>query len=148
MNSPSALRRSKTTVKMLAIVLAMALSLSACFTTQQNQVSNYVNNSRGARNIRPVAQNHQLTVKAQRWAEYLARTGPLAHSQLPSGITYRWRSIGENVGFGSSIREVHRGYMNSSGHRANILSSKFNYIGTGYATGRGRVYTVHVFMQL
>jgi uncharacterized protein YkwD len=148
MTPPSTLKRSKTTAKVLALVLAMALSLSACFTTQQNQVANYVNNSRGARGIRPVAQNYQLTVKAQRWAEYLARTGPLAHSRLPSGITYRWRSLGENVGLGSSIRQVHRGYMNSSGHRANILSSRFNYIGTGYATGRGRVYTVQVFMQL
>jgi uncharacterized protein YkwD len=130
---------------MLAIALAMALSLSACFTTQQNQVANFANNSRG---VRPLGQNYQLTVKAQRWAEHLARTGPLAHSRLPAGITYRWRSLGENVGLGSSIRQVHHGYMTSPAHRANILDPKFNYIGTGYATGRGRVYTVQVFMQL
>lgn len=148
MRTPSALRRSKATVRMLAIALAMALSLSACFTTQQNQVANFANNSRTVRGIRPLGQNYQLTVKAQRWAEHLARTGPLAHSRLPAGITYQWRSLGENVGLGSSIRQVHHGYMSSRTHRANILNSKFNYIGTGYATGRGRVYTVQVFMQL
>ena len=37
--------------------------------------------------------------------------------------------------------------MDSSGHRANIWSNTFNHVGTGYATGGGRVYTVQVFMQ-
>ena len=37
--------------------------------------------------------------------------------------------------------------MRSSGHRANILDGRFNYIGTGYAERGSRVFTVQVFMQ-
>ena len=147
MTSPSSTSRTKALLKSVVLVLAMTVALSACFTTEQLRVTQYVNNSRTARDIRPVGQNLELTTKAQRWAEYLARTGRLEHSNLSSGVTVRWRSLGENVGYGANIREVHRGYMLSSGHRANILNSKFNYIGTGYAKKGNRAYTVQVFMQ-
>jgi uncharacterized protein YkwD len=36
--------------------------------------------------------------------------------------------------------------MGSSGHRSNILASKWTDVGVGYARGGGRVYTVQVFM--
>jgi len=147
MPSPTAVSRSRKTAKVLALAMAMALVLSSCFTPQQNEVANRINTSRTARNLRPMGQNLELTRKAQAWAEHLARTGRLEHSNLSSGISYRWRALGENVGVGSSIRSVHTSYMRSPGHRANILSNKFNYVGTGHATRGGRVYTVQVFMQ-
>jgi uncharacterized protein YkwD len=147
MSAPSIVSRSKTTGKVLAFALVLALALSACLTPQQNEVARHVNNSRAAYGRAPLGQNGELSDKAQRWAEYLAGSGGLAHSDLPSGISYRWRSLAENVGSGSSIGSVHQQYMNSSGHRANILNGRFNYIGTGYATGGGGVYTVQVFMQ-
>ena len=56
-------------------------------------------------------------------------------------------TLGENVGYGATIASVHRGYMNSSGHRQNILDRRFNYIGVGYAKSGNRVYTVQVFMK-
>jgi uncharacterized protein YkwD len=145
--SPSTARRFRSTAKLAALVVAMTLALSACYTTQQNEIAQRVNNSRAAAGRAPLGQNLELSMKAQRWAEHLAARGALAHSSLPDGITYRWRSLGENVGVGSSIGAVHQGYMSSPGHRANILSSTFDYIGTGYATGGGRVYTVQVFMD-
>lgn len=147
MSAPSVATRSKRTAKVLAFALAMALALSACFTSQQNEVARYVNRDRSAAGVRPLGQNYELSVKAQRWAEYLARRGSLVHSNLSSGISYRWKSLGENVGYGSTIAKVHQGYRRSSGHRANILSPKFNYIGTGYARRGSRVFTVQVFMQ-
>ena len=45
-----------------------------------------------------MGQNLELTRKAQAWAEHLARIGRLEHSNLSAGISYRWRSLGENVG--------------------------------------------------
>ena len=140
-------RRTKTAIRTAAVVLALMLALSGCFTRQQNQVATYVNRSRAAVGVRPVEQNLELSIKAQRWAEYLARRGSLVHSRLPDGISYRWKSLAENVGYGSSIRSIHLDYMRSPGHRANILNRKFNYIGTGYATRGSRIYTVQVFMQ-
>ena len=58
-----------------------------------------------------------------------------------------WKAIAENVGYGSSVESVHRQFMASAGHRANILGRQFTHLGTGVATGHGRTYVVHVFVQ-
>ena len=48
-------------------------------------------------------------------------------------------TMGENIGWGggelSTPRAMVRGWMNSSGHKANILSRQFRYIGIGIANG-------------
>jgi uncharacterized protein YkwD len=47
------------------------------------------------------------------------------------GISYS--SAGENIAKGQRTpQEVMNAWMNSSGHRANILSSSFTQIGVGY----------------
>ena len=49
------------------------------------------------------------------------------------GITYR--SAGENIARGQTTpQKVVDAWMNSSGHRANILNSSFTHIGVGYAS--------------
>ena len=139
-------RRLRRTVRWLVAVAALVVAFSAC-TPQQNQAFNHINSSRRAHGVPGVGQNLALTMKAQRWAEHLAAVGRLAHSNLASGVPYRYRLLGENVGYGSSIAGVHSNFMRSSGHRANILNRRFNYAGTGVAYGRGHVWVVQVFMQ-
>lgn len=55
------------------------------------------------------------------------------------GITYR--SAGENIAMGQrSPEEVVKAWMNSEGHRKNILNSSFTHIGVGYV-GEGNYWT-------
>lgn len=145
-------RRSRT--KRLVRVLALTLGLlvvagatTACNTPQQQQVGALINQTRRAHGLNQLGMNYELTVKAQRWSEYLAGRCTLQHSDLASGVTYYWRALGENVGYGGSIDQVHNAYLNSPGHRANILDRRWNYMGTGVAYGCGRTFTVQVFMQ-
>ncbi|WP_380164207.1 CAP domain-containing protein [Jannaschia sp. R86511] len=88
---------------------------------------------------------------AQAWAAELARSGSLRHnprysSQIPSG----WMSAAENVGYvgaGHSRPEdvLHSMWMNSSGHRANMLGN-FSSVGIGRVVdSRGRLWGVQVF---
>lgn len=65
---------------------------------------------------------------------------------------YSWSSVGENIYAGSgsygSPSSAFQGWMNSPGHRANILSSTFTQIGVGYvyfADSQYRNYYVTVF---
>ncbi|MNC67305.1 Cysteine-rich secretory protein family protein [compost metagenome] len=47
------------------------------------------------------------------------------------GVTYQY--AGENIAMGQRTpQEVMTAWMNSAGHRANILSANFNYIGVGF----------------
>lgn len=64
---------------------------------------------------------------------------------------YSGRGWGENIaqGYGSA-QAVVDGWMNSPGHRANILNCDFNELGVGYAEGSSRgnvpgIYWTQVF---
>lgn len=49
------------------------------------------------------------------------------------GLSYR--SAGENIAYGQRTPSaVVTGWMNSSGHRANILNASFTQIGVGYSS--------------
>jgi len=61
-----------------------------------------------------------------------------------SGISYR--GAGENIAYGQSSPEVVvNGWMNSPGHRANILNSSFIKIGVGYYQAGGVNYWTQLF---
>ncbi|WP_406723211.1 CAP domain-containing protein [Streptomyces althioticus] len=57
------------------------------------------------------------------------------------------RTVGENIACGQrSAAEVVRGWMNSPGHRANILKPEFTHIGVGFAGGgRAGTYWTQLF---
>ncbi len=59
----------------------------------------------------------------------------------------RWSAWGENIASGQRTPEaVVTAWMNSSGHRANILSSNFSKIGVGYAVNsNGTPYWTQIF---
>ncbi len=116
------------------------------FTDEQRRIAQLVNDTRSGRGKARLTLNPTLTRKAQAWAEHLARTNNLAHSDLTAGVPSNWRSLGENVGYARTIVDVHQAFMRSSGHRHNILGV-WNAIGTGYAAGSGKVFVVHVFMR-
>lgn len=138
------LRRRTATV--VAIAAALAL-LTACLNSDQSQVLSRLNNDRQAHGRSSLSTHAQAQAKAQKWAEHLARTGNLSHSNLTDGISGCWRNLGENVGSGPSVAAIQQAYMNSSGHRANILSTTWNGVGVGYAKRGNVVYTVHVFIK-
>lgn len=140
-------RRSRHLIRTLAVGLGFALALTACNPYDNLAVAELVNQSRAQYGRAGLRMHGELTAKAQDWAEYLARIGYLKHSNLPDGISAPWQMLGENVGYGPSIQSVHNAYMNSPGHRANILDSRYNYVGTGVAWSGSRVYTVQVFMR-
>lgn len=143
-------RRRRPRGVLVALVLAAALSLLAasCVSADQTTVFNQVNNSRTSRGVRSLGANQWLSDFAQDWAEWMAATCTLGHSRnYASANPYRWRSLAENVGRGSSLTAVHNAFMNSTSHRNNILNPNFNYAGTGVATGCGNYWVVHEFMQ-
>lgn len=137
----------RTSLRVGALALALVLVFAGCMSSGQTQVQNELNTDRKANGLASLPAHDQLNAKAQAWAEKLARDGELSHSNLSSGVPSCWRSLGENVGYGASAAAVQDAYMKSDGHRANILQSKWDWVGVGYATAGNRVYTVQVFMQ-
>jgi uncharacterized protein YkwD len=68
---------------------------------------------------------------------------------MMSQFGIKYTAAGENIAKGQQTPEsVMRAWMNSSGHKANILSSKYDQIGVGFVTdSRGTTYWVQEFIK-
>ncbi|MCD9623774.1 CAP domain-containing protein [Rhabdothermincola salaria] len=130
-----------------ALALAAVMLFAAC-TPEANRTADLINQERAQRGIPALQFNTMLYLKAQGWADHLSRQGHLSHSNLTNdNWSTTWRKLGENVGVAGSIEGAHQAFMNSKGHRDNILDRGFNKVGTGVTRGAdGRVWVVHEFM--
>lgn len=139
--------------------LAVALVATACLppgataTADPVGVRSMINSSRADNGLPAVAEDAQLDGLAQAWADQLAAAGHLAHQDLYGVITSPlmagWLHLTENLfqGGGSSTNAlVENMWMNSSGHRDNILDPNVNRVGVGVAhDGAGNTYVVADF---
>ena len=69
---------------------------------------------------------------------YFSHTSPVygSPSQMIRNFGISFRSAGENIAKGyATPQAVVNAWMNSSGHRANILNASFTKIGVGYVSG-------------
>ncbi len=89
----------------------------------EGTILSLVNQARAEQNLGPLKLNSSISSVSQAWANQMATNGAMSHnpnytSQIPGG----WSKAAENVANGySSPSAVHNGWMNSPGHRANIL---------------------------
>ena len=115
----------------------------------EKEVVRLVNEIRKQIGLRELTYDWQLSRVARIKSEdmrdnkYFSHTSPTYgspfHMIKSFGITYR--SAGENIARGQATPQaVVNAWMNSSGHRANILNSSFTHIGVGYAEN-GRYWT-------
>ncbi|MCB1040837.1 MAG: CAP domain-containing protein [Microthrixaceae bacterium] len=119
--------------------------------SEQKQVIDLVNQTRSQNGRKQLRSDAMLNTKATGWAKKLARECKLSHSNLRSGAPSDWQRLGENVGYAGSVADVHRAYLNSSGHRKNIMDGGFDRMGSGVAHGHcfgyPVVFTVQVFLD-
>ncbi len=98
------------------------------------QVLYYVNIERKKRGKKPLKISDRCQRKAEARAKAICRR--FNHKGAFSGLgCYRWK--GENIARGQrSPRAVVRAWMRSKGHRKNMMSGKFDFMGVGYCRGR------------
>ncbi|KAF3463768.1 CAP domain-containing protein [Streptomyces sp. Tu 3180] len=92
------------------------------------------------------AQAHSADMVARDFYSHTAPDGSRPWDRAAAAGSAR-RTIGENIACGQrSPAEVVRGWMNSPGHRANILKPDFTHIGVGLAGGgRAGTYWTQLF---
>ena len=81
--------------------------------------------------------NGQLGGFAQGWANWMAANNSLVHNNLNGLISQTsFSTMGENIIVGPAnmtVAQMEAAWMNSAGHRANILNGSFSAAGVGYA---------------
>jgi hypothetical protein len=89
-----------------------------------------------------------LVAVARRHAARMAAEHRLYHNpSLGSDVT-GWSAVGENVGVGASVDDIHRAFMASATHRHAILSEEFTEVGIGVEVDAdGALWVVEVFRR-
>ncbi len=120
-------------------------------------VINLTNQSRSAYSLSSLTESDVLAKAAQAKADDMASKGYFAH-QSPDGRSpwdfiqsagYNYLAAGENLAVNFTEAEnVEQAWMNSAGHKANILNKNFEEIGIGIVEGQfqGRLATFVVQM--
>jgi uncharacterized protein YkwD len=137
-------------VWLVLMCLAIALparQAAAGTVAERSRVVELVNAERSRNGLAPLWQNDALTRAAEGYAAYMASADFFSHTG-PDGSTVAsraaasgyagWSWLGENIAAGQSTADqVFQAWMNSPGHRANILSPKAREIGIGHGYGAG-----------
>lgn len=117
------------------------------------KVADLVNQERAKAGLAPLEVKVNLQTAAQVRAKEIEKS--FSHTR-PNGSSFStvlaengvdYRGSGENIAWGQrSPEEVMNGWMNSEGHRANILNKNFKYIGVGYhVNSNGTGYWTQLF---
>jgi uncharacterized protein YkwD len=105
-----------------------------------------MNGARGARRLRL---DPQLSKVARAHTRAMTRRHLLFHSsssQLRRRVV-NWTLLGENVGYGSTVRSLHRAFMASPPHRANIKRAAFRNVGIGVRRRHGLMWVTVIFQS-
>ena len=122
----------------------------------ERQVIDLVNAERTGRGLQPLAFNWQVARVAgykacdMRDNRYFSHVSPTYGSpfQMLRDFGIPFTAAGENIAMGQhSAESVMQAWMNSSGHRANILSESYTQIGVGYCAGTNGPYWVQMFIR-
>jgi len=121
-------------------------------------LADFANDDRANLSVVPLQWNPILAEAARGKAEDMAQKGYFAHTS-PEGVTpwqwfrkagYSYRYAGENLAvYFSDSWDVHKAWMDSAGHRANIVNGKFTEIGIaaakGIYQGKETIFVVQLF---
>jgi uncharacterized protein YkwD len=143
--------------KLSGIPLVVATDISADSAIQQ--ILHYTNIERQKAKLPPLTINNKLMNAAADYAKLMAQEDDLSHTvnghTLPARyavINYIWKYCGENIASNMILNgesTVEDQWMQSSGHKANILNANFTEIGIGiaYSSQSGRYYYCQDFGQ-
>ena len=116
-------------------------TVSASVTAFEGEVVRLVNQIRKENGLKALTQDWQLSRVARFKSKDMTDLGYFSHTSPTYGSPFdmmkdfgiSYKSAGENIAKGYSTPEaVVNAWMNSPGHRANILNSSYTHIGVGY----------------
>lgn len=107
----------------------------------ENEVIRLVNEKRAQYGLKALSTNWELSRVARYKSEDMASKHYFSHTSPTYGTPFQmiqsfglsYRTAGENIAYGQTTpQKVVDAWMNSSGHRANILNASYTQIGVGY----------------
>ncbi|WP_246941646.1 CAP domain-containing protein [Bacillus pinisoli] len=134
-SKPSPTQQAKPTTKQVATYTISQF---------EQQVVDLTNQERAKYGLKPLSIDSELSKVARKKSSDMQQKGYFSHNSPTYGSPFdmmkqfgiQYRAAGENIAKGQrSPQEVVQAWMNSEGHRKNILSQNFTHIGVGHVEG-------------
>ncbi len=122
----------------------------------ERQLFEFLNRERAAQGLPALQWDNALFKAARHHALLMLNLNQLEH-QLPSESNLEIRAaedgarfsvIAENIAVGPNPEIIHKGWMNSPGHRKNILDPRLTSVGIAAVRGPGGLFAVQDFSQV
>ncbi|TYR79188.1 hypothetical protein FZC66_16365 [Priestia megaterium] len=116
----------------------------------EQQVAELVNQERQKQGLKPLTLDKELSDVARTKSKDMMDKGYFDHNSPTYGSPFdmmkqfgiKYTAAGENIAKGQKTpEEVMNGWMNSDGHRKNILNPNFTHIGVGFVEGDSTYWT-------
>ena len=139
------LRESNRFAMALVVLLATVATLlaapgraeAAVNSSAEAEFVELINESRTAQGLKPLRVASDLVSAARSHSRDMAAQDRLHHNPNLGSDVSNWKRLSENVGFGQTVPSLHDAFMNSTGHRRNILDDNVTEVGIGvYMDGR------------
>lgn len=115
----------------------------------ENSMLSAINSTRSSAGLGSLKMDGGLQAHARQHTADMIAAGDIYHSssgELKSAAGSGWSKLGENVGRGGSVSSLHKAFLDSASHKANIYGD-YNYVGIGAASSEGVLYVTVVFMK-
>jgi hypothetical protein len=136
------------TTGLTAGAITVSAPAFASTASMESQFIADINAARQANGLRPYAVAGDLTSVARGHSATMASKHSLYHNPSLTTQVPNWQAVGENVGEGPSVGDIHQAFMNSPEHRSNILDHDFTQVGVGVSVDKdGIIWVTEDFRQ-
>lgn len=118
-----------------------------------------MNQARAAEGVQPLTHSPQWAAIARKHSKDMIDNNYFSHTSLSGASPYdrmlsggmskaELRTWGENISYGHyNVIYAHEGFMNSKGHRDNLLQSRFNHaiVGLEYSSKKAPYFTINFY---
>ena len=143
------MRRLNRIFVLVAAIAVMVTGLAAtpALASPESSFVSKINAERSARGLGKLQVNGDLAAAAEKHSGRMMDKGSLYHNPNLGSVTSGWEALGENVGVGSSVDRIHQLFMESSGHRGNILGD-YDSVGVGVKQeSENKLWVTVIFMR-
>jgi uncharacterized protein YkwD len=130
-----------------ALIPATSASSATCwsYSAKERSFAKKINAARERRDRGRLKLDPELSKVAMKQTKAMIDQNYLHHTRdLGSRVT-RWTMLGENVGYGNTVGSLHTMFMNSAGHKKNILQNQYKFVGVGAKKAHGWLWVTVVF---
>jgi hypothetical protein len=134
----------------IVLLNAQTAPLAAAQTQPAQEMVALANQTRRAQGLGTLVWDPALATAALQHCQRMAAEGPIAHryggepdlTARAGDAGAHFSLIEENVAVGASAASIHQAWMESPGHRANLLNAEIDRVGIAVVAARGVLYAV------